>query len=45
MNNIKNFVNEKSSRMIINALCTLDFAAVQKLSADSKYTVYFAEVD
>jgi hypothetical protein len=35
MNNIKNFVDEKTSRKIISAICSLDFTDIHKLSEES----------
>ena len=37
---IKNFIDEKNSRKIIDAICALDYNAVHKLSKDSGIPVY-----
>jgi uncharacterized protein YbbC (DUF1343 family) len=39
MDNVKNFVDEKTSRLIIQALCDLEFNDVLKLSEKSGVTV------
>ena len=35
MSNIKNFVDERTSRRVIGALCALDYNTIQKLAEDS----------
>ena len=40
MATIKNFVDEKTSRKIIDAICALDYSSVLKLSDDSGVPVH-----
>ena len=40
MSNIKNFVEEKTSKKIVDALCALDFNAIHKLAKDSGVPVH-----
>jgi len=40
MSNIKNFVGEKTTRKIVDALCALDFNTIHKLAEDSGVPVH-----
>lgn len=40
MSNIKNFVDEKTSKKIIDTICALDFDTIHKLSKDSGVPVH-----
>jgi len=35
MSNIKNFIDERTARKVIDALCALDFKTIHKLAEDS----------
>jgi hypothetical protein len=39
MDNIVNFIAEKNTRKIVNAICDLDFLAFNKVANDSKIPV------
>lgn len=40
MSNIKNFVDEKTSKKIIDTICKLDFDTIHKLSKNSGVSVH-----